>query len=597
MVRAHRQNPVFAAAASADKVEETSTKEEIAYMKIECFDKEIGSVFEGFYRIPRFQRPYSWEREHVEEFWNDTVAEGESDYFIGSIVLFHDKDALGIVDGQQRLTTLTMMLAALRNEFRAEGFPDLAEGVHQLIERRDINNQKLFVLRSESSYPYLPEFIQKSGAPNIEPKVGPEERLLKDAFDFTAQQFHGVIASIKSDPSLSQGKQKQAIEQKLVEIRDKLLRLKVIYTLLDNEDDAYIIFETLNTRGKDLTISDLVKTFLTRLIKQPNKGVDTTKDKWNQILELFEESQVPISVNSFLHHYWLSRYDYVTEKKLYKTVKKQIKQANAEDFLNTLVAESKYYRQLFEPGYKKWNKDDLDIRDALAAMNLFKIRQQIPMTLAVISNYAAGNLKSKQVRDIISAIENFHFAFTAITSQRSSGGISFMYASTARNLNIAPNHDERIKALSSLRQKLKERRPSYAEFEASFLELRQSTNFTKQRDLVRYILGKVSRYLVGGVAIDMEGMTIEHLGSEHAASKTPALTEDEIASIGNLLVVTKEVNEKLKNKAFPEKKAILTKYQVPLDDVVKNATQWGPREIGDRGKYLSQVAYQKIWAL
>jgi len=564
-------------------------------MKIECFDKEIGSVFEGFYRIPRFQRPYSWEREHVEEFWNDTISDPDADYFIGSIVLFKDKDALGIVDGQQRLTTLTMMLAALRNAFRDNDFEDLAKGVHQLIERRDINNQKLYVLRSESSYPYLPEFIQKWGEPKIQTKIGPEERLLKEAFEFITEKFEEVVASVKSDPSLSANKKQQKLQQKLIDVREKLLHIKLIYTLLDNEDDAYVIFETLNTRGKDLTISDLVKNLLTRLIKQPNKGVDTTRDKWNKILELFEASSVQISVNSFLHHYWLSKYDYTTEKKLYKAMKKTIKQNIAEEFLDTLVRESQHYRQLFEPSYKKWNKDDLEIRDGLAALNLFNVRQQIPMTLAVISNYGAGQLKSKNVKDIIGAVENFHFAFTAVTSQRSSGGISFMYAKAGKSLNSATSPDQRLEVLANLRSKLKERRPNYAEFEARFLELRQSTKFTKQRDLVRYILGAISRHKGNGVAIDMDEMTIEHLGAENA--KKPLLDDEQIAAIGNLLFVTKELNGKLKNKTFSEKRAILTGSNVWVDKVIKDAAEWGPNEVEKRGKLLADLAYDKIWRL
>ena len=125
-------------------------------------------------------------------------------------------------------------------------------------------------------------------------------------------------------------------------------------------------------------------------------------------------------------------------------MKKTIKQNIAEEFLDTLVRESQHYRQLFEPSYKKWNKDDLEIRDGLAALNLFNVRQQIPMTLAVISNYGAGQLKSKNVKDIIGAVENFHFAFTAVTSQRSSGGISFMYAKAGKSLNSATSPDQRL---------------------------------------------------------------------------------------------------------------------------------------------------------
>jgi len=57
-------------------------------MKINCIDKEIKKVFEtGYYHVPRFQRPYSWEKEQITEFWNDTIKESEADYFIGSIVV------------------------------------------------------------------------------------------------------------------------------------------------------------------------------------------------------------------------------------------------------------------------------------------------------------------------------------------------------------------------------------------------------------------------------------------------------------------------------------------------------------------------------
>jgi uncharacterized protein with ParB-like and HNH nuclease domain len=80
-------------------------------MKITCIDKEVRKIFEtGYYVVPRFQRPYSWEKEHIAEFWNDAVVESASDYFIGSIVVYKKTDEhFGIVDGQQRLTTITMI--------------------------------------------------------------------------------------------------------------------------------------------------------------------------------------------------------------------------------------------------------------------------------------------------------------------------------------------------------------------------------------------------------------------------------------------------------------------------------------------------------
>lgn len=101
-------------------------------MKITCIDKEIKKVFEtGYYHIPRFQRPYSWEKDHIAEFLNDTLIENETDYFIGSIVLYKiNADLFGVVDGQQRLTTITMILCALRDFYLDENHVNLAQGVH-----------------------------------------------------------------------------------------------------------------------------------------------------------------------------------------------------------------------------------------------------------------------------------------------------------------------------------------------------------------------------------------------------------------------------------------------------------------------------------
>ena len=236
-------------------------------MKITCLDKQIDKFLaESFYRIPRFQRPYSWDRTNIEEFWNDTVKENESQYFIGNFVVYDDKTAMGVVDGQQRLTTITLVLCALRNAFEKEGLSDLAKGIHGLIERTDISNQLFYVLQTETSYPYLQEHIQKFGDdPGVEADAGPEEQLIKQAFEYFQDNIDIVVSNLNSLPNLSDRRKKSRIEEELTKIRDKVLSLKLIFTSLDNDEDAYVIFETLNTRGKDLTLSDLVKSHLGNL--------------------------------------------------------------------------------------------------------------------------------------------------------------------------------------------------------------------------------------------------------------------------------------------------------------------------------------------
>ena len=108
-------------------------------MKIESKDTDIESLLDGsFFHIPRFQRPYSWDAENISEFWNDLVINKGEDYFIGSMVVYKKaKQQFGVVDGQQRLTTITILLCVIRDEFKKLENNDLAKGLHQLIERKD----------------------------------------------------------------------------------------------------------------------------------------------------------------------------------------------------------------------------------------------------------------------------------------------------------------------------------------------------------------------------------------------------------------------------------------------------------------------------
>ena len=136
-------------------------------MEIKPTDLTVKQLLDsGFYKIPRFQRPYSWDRENVEDFWNDAVVADDAGYFIGSFVVYKGTEAYGplyLVDGQQRFTTITILLAAVRDALDARGFKPQATGVQQLIERSDINAVRQFVLQTETSYPYLQEHIQKYG--------------------------------------------------------------------------------------------------------------------------------------------------------------------------------------------------------------------------------------------------------------------------------------------------------------------------------------------------------------------------------------------------------------------------------------------------
>ncbi len=567
-------------------------------MEIKPLDQTIKNLLEGaFYKIPRFQRPYSWDRENVEDFWNDAIVADDPDYFIGSFVLYSAKgvtDVLYVVDGQQRLTTITLLLASTRDALHDMGFKPLAAGVQKLIEREDINNELQFVLGSETPYPYLQEQIQKYGEGDDSGELGGEEKALKAAYDYLSGQIRKALESIDTDSTIAEKNKLEEKKAKLIGIRGKILRLQLISVQLSNDDDAYLIFETLNTRGKDLTVSDLVKNHLTRLLKPTHKGVDTTKDKWNGILDLFDRSESGININRFLHHSWLSRKPYTTEKKLFKEIKKAVDQNSARKFLDTLVSDANLYRLVLEPDSFKWGKPERVVADSIQALNVFRVVQPVPMVLSLVREYRNEGITLKQTKAVFRSMENFHVQFTAVTSQRTGGGTAFMYALSARQLLEAQSKDERAQVIKEFVGKLRDRVPSYEEFEAAFAEIRFTDDNTRQRQLVRYLLRRIDEYLRTGAPPNYDVMTIEHLAPQKPLSNATA-TPDAVGMMGNLLLVTEELNKNLANKAFGEKIKILKKSDVPLDDSLKNASKWDNSTIESRTKALTKLCYEKIF--
>ncbi len=265
-------------------------------MKIESTDKTVAQLLRSsFYQIPRFQRPYSWEAREVEDFWQDTIVDSDADYFIGSIVLFKlPNDTFGIVDGQQRLTTVTMLLAAIRNTLLAQDLNPLAKGLHGLIERKDINDEKQFILQTETSYPYLQTEIQGWSNKEDRTPASEEEKRLAEAFDLITQKVESIVDSIRQNESLSEKAKQKETEKRLRDVRDKILGLACVVIVLDSEEDAYVIFETLNTRGKDLALIDLVKTHITKLLPKINRNIDRPKEKFNEIRALFDQPAAEI---------------------------------------------------------------------------------------------------------------------------------------------------------------------------------------------------------------------------------------------------------------------------------------------------------------
>lgn len=566
-------------------------------MKIESKDTDIESLLVGsYFHIPRFQRPYSWDDENLNDFWNDVIVNKSDDYFIGSMVVYKkDKQQFGVVDGQQRLTTITILLCVIRDYFLKNDATDLAEGIHQLVERKDRSNKNEYVLKTETSFPYFQEHIQKfDEEPDLEIEIRAEEASLKNAHTIFDKLVSSVLGAIDQDKSIQHDIKTSRKIEKLVDLRDSILNLSLIFITLENEDDAYLIFETLNTRGKDLALADLVKNHIYKNLK--SKGdVDHAKIKWSTMLDTINNSSSDISSDDYIFHFWSSRYEAVTLKKLFPKIKKQISKTKAKEYLDALVSDSKIYRSIHEEMYD-WNKNETEVANSLYALQMFKLSQPTPATMSLVRAYRDKKIKYKKLRDTLSAIEKFHFIFTAITSSRSSGGVSAMYSSFAIKLFGCAGSQEASDLIEEFVGKLRAKLPSLDEFKVAFREVVYTNSNSKQKNLVRYILEKFSVHHSFKYSVDFDDLTIEHLAPQLAIGTDP-WNESSIGCLGNLIFIDQKTNGDLDAKSFKDKKKILLEKGYSLDDMITDVDNWNPESVFNRADAMATMAYNNIWKI
>lgn len=564
-------------------------------MKIESQNKRVDELLKGnIFMIPRFQREYSWEPDQINAFWSDVTENMNESYFIGAMVVYKvERAILAVVDGQQRLTTITILLCAIRDAFKGLEQIDLANGLQAYIEQKDKENQTVYVLKTETSFPYLQEEVLKSGEAEIASAIGREEEAIRSAFDiFRSNIQENVAHFLENKEQASEDNIADAIAW-LKGLRDTVFDLNLILVTLDNEDDAYLIFETLNTRGKDLALADLIRNHFAKFLK-PTSEVDAAKMKWAQVLDTIKSSPVQLDPDTFIVHSWQSRYDFVTKAKVFQRVKESINKKNAKSHLDRFVSDAEQWRAIFDTDFL-WNKSEKEVARSLAALRIFKVVQPAPGLLSLVRAYKDGIIKYKALRDALSAIERFHFAFNAVTSSRSSGGISGMYSSFGRQMFDSRDGNEAATAIRELVRKLQDRKVLESEFDAGFEQIVYTKKHSSQKALVQYILKKVAQYEQQPLIGETDDLTIEHLLPQSAASGD----EDDfsIGQIGNLVLVDAKTNSMLSTNDFQQKKRILKDRGYKIPAVLDDADALTEEVIQANTMRIAELARASVWKI
>lgn len=258
--------------------------------------------------VPEYQRPYSWNREHAKRMFDDFALciskRDEEDYFLGTVVLTRNPGGYySIVDGQQRLVTTTVLFSAIRNYFLSKETEDSGNQERaSIISKKYLSDQDFTTLEHKCRLLLAPEdrdiFLQLVIEDNKKPKS------LPDHLTETQKRIQGVTLEAENfieEFVAEQGDPIEALNSLRVFIES---HAKIVCLDVSSDTNAYIIFEVLNDRGLDLSITDLLKNhvFSTCNDSQLKQCQDYWAKMRNSIMSEYDENEI----KDFIRQSWIA---------------------------------------------------------------------------------------------------------------------------------------------------------------------------------------------------------------------------------------------------------------------------------------------------
>lgn len=554
------------------------------------------------YVIPRFQREYAWENEELQTIYEDLIENiyirndtfYTTDYFIGSLVLVGDDDDTSkierlVVDGQQRLMTFTIAFAVLTQKFKELGQERLGEKTRLNVMGEDNDGNPYAKLVNENPKPFFQKRIQRKDIDfNAIPETNEEKRIL-NAYNFFDRQLKETIL-IKNIRDNNSGAGDINYLDALKAFRDQILKCKVIYVTVKSLDDAYTIFEVLNSKGKDLAPVDMIKNSLFSILTE-DEPLDYAVEKWKEIKKNLKNC-VDLDINIFYRHFWLSKYSLSTTRKLVYNFNKTIPRTieGYTEFINSLEKEAKQYALIAAPKKEDWTQpENLFVYTCLESLCIFNVSQVRIFLLALFEVKNSQLISFRNFKKILVYLEHYHFIFTAVCSSRPSG-LERRYSSYARQLRNCTSKKESADCINNLITDLKEGIPDYSIFEKQFEKIVYTSAKEKDKKLVKYILKKLDTHYSSNELVP-NSFTIEHILPESVATEY-------VGMIGNLLPLGEQLNNDLSNKNFKLK---MTRYPESQYTTVKrfveenkDREEWGEKEIVERTKCIAEIMYHSI---
>lgn len=488
--------------------------------------------------VPKFQRDYSWNNEQWDDLWQDieTMIDEHDEHYMGYLVLQTQDDKLFyIIDGQQRFTTVLLLIyAAIKcverqiamgidvddNKRRCESLKSLYIGKEDPVTL-DYDNL-LTLNRNNNSY--FCDYIVKLGELKAR-NLTATEKLMRNCFDYYEQKLIGKFNSGKEYASFIQA------------VADGLHFTQIV---VNDEMNAFRVFETLNARGVQLSSADLLKNYLFSKVDSEtthSSRIDTLERKWSILTDNIKAEKLP----EFLRYYWNMQHKTIRANAVYKTIRQEIREdKQVFVLLDDLIRYSDIYMALTDENDEMWT--DADVRENIALLNLFRLKQPFSLLMA-----AKENLSYSEFKRVLKTVIMMCFRYNVICD-RNPNDQEMPFNGLAQAISLNKIVD--LSKLSSIMV-------DDTEFKSAFKEKSFPYN-SRNAKVVKYILGKIEHFKgsTQSVSFNDDSVSIEHIYPQNPSEEW-GLDETKmqrfVYRLGNICLLEKSLNRDLLNATFKEK--------------------------------------------
>lgn len=536
------------------------------------------------YRVPQFQRDYSWDSDQWDDLWNDIeVAENTKNiHYMGSVVLqsSNGKD-FSIIDGQQRFTTISIIMLAIIDALQKLVISDIEKEQNQ--ERVDILMRQYIGQKDPASLSYSSKlFLNENNdsfyqsrllafkAPINERKLSDSEKLLWNAYGFFQDKIQKKFKNNKGE----------LLAKFLNNVLGELMMF--IQITVKDELNAYTVFETLNSRGVELTSTDLLKNFLFSIVAKSKTDLKNVKVQWKKIIDAVGLKEFPV----FLRYYLVATRKQISKEYLFKEIKSFITSADQVfELLDSMEYYAYNYTALGNSDDELWNTDK-DLRININVLKAFRVTQWKPLAMV-----AKEKLNDNDFKRLIHSIVAISFRYNVVAKLQTNE-MEKVYSKAAINL---------YKGISStIQMVLNDLRPIYVvddDFKTYFMTKEFKTANSTEQKLARYTLYKLEGQENDGNSYDFitDDGTLEHILPENPNEAWLAEFDEETLEkntymLGNLtLLEPKKNNKEAGNKPFADKLEVYKTSKYAITHLI-SAPEWSHETIKSRQAHLAKLA-------